>query len=534
MKPFLLPLLSFFFYIYAQANINSSNPNSDSVHSIYEQLCGLNKYWLSHESYEPSLSDKVQFAEHEDLIQLHLKLVEQHLRQKDVSSLSASQQQNRTEALNVLKTYWQEKQFPKNTRHTSITPYFIDDFNTACAVGHLMRESGASQQAHWIAETMNNAYIEDMPLQELQQWADKMGFEVAELKWIQPAYGAFAWEFTENADCHEDNGRIEMDVYLGGVCEEVEDSYIWYDYSGEQIKRICSGKKLENAPAGFYRFQVNLSATDVYHCRPNRFVGIADSGGPQINAVVNQPDIGVDNGEIFLHISNGTPPYKIEWYDFNENPLGGTISLHNLKGYSDMVMHQGFDYTHRVKVTDANGCKAFENFYLYGFTDELPVPLFIPHIQNTPEGHSEGSIHIETLKSLTYQWSHDPQLTKSTAQNLPAGIYTVTITQEDTQESYVRQFEIVEEELTDIAKHLLGELKIYPTLTSKTINIELPSTQSDYMLEVFNQNGQLVESKEVSTLQQSHLLQTQHLPKGMYFVSMKNNKGSFAGKFIRQ
>lgn len=532
MKPLFLSLFFLFYSTNSQALSEFTKINTPNT--VYEQLCELNKYWQLQENYSSLLSAKVDFTEHEDLIQLHLMLVEQDLRQKSTNHLSSLQKFNRTQALNILKQYWQQKQFPKNTHHTSITPYFIDDFNTACAVGHLMRESGAITEAQEIAQTMNNAYIEDIPLKKLQYWAEKMGFEITELKWIQPAYGAFAWEQTENADCHIPNGSIKMEVSLGVGCMENEDSYVWYDYSDETIVRIGNGKKLDSAPAGFYRFHVNLTATDVFQCSPNRFVAISDSEGPKIEAEIRYPDIDAEDGAIELNITNGVPPYHIEWYDFNETYLGNKLTLTNLKGYSDMMMQQGYDYTHRVKVTDANGCKSFENFYVYGFSNELPAPKFIPHIQNTIEGRSEGSIHIETSETLTYQWLHNPYLISETANNLAAGNYTVIISTENNQQIYIRHFEIIEEELTDIENHLVEDLSIYPTLVTEFVQIDLPSTESEYDIEVFDQSGRLVDKKEVGRFQPKILLQTQLYPKGMYFVSMSNEQGRYVGKFIRQ
>ncbi|MEZ4888435.1 MAG: T9SS type A sorting domain-containing protein [Chitinophagales bacterium] len=505
--------------------------------TVYEQLCELNKYWEKQTDFKELLQQKIQFTEHEDLIQLHLQLVEQNLQEKDISHLSNLQKENRKEALKVLKKYALQKQFPKNTRHASITPYFIDDFNTACAVGHLMRESGAVQQAHWIANTMNNAYIEDMPLEELQQWADEMGFDVEELKWIQPAYGVYAFAEVENADCHTANGNIWVDVGGTGGCAETEDMYAWYDYSENTIKRVGSQKDLTNMSAGFYHFQINMQQIiGNYECSPMRFIGINDTDGPKIEAEVLHPaDSGPSNGSIELTITNGTPPYSIEWYDFNEQYLGSDMKIENLKGYFDIFMSQPPDYTHRVKVVDANGCKAFKSFYLVDYsTEETPYPLFTFYLQNTIKNQSIGQIHIETFEQLTYQWSHDSNLTSNKAINLPIGDYTVTITDIETQKVFVRNFTILEEEPTDIADRLIGKLNIYPTLASQNIRIDLPSKSGDYLIEVFNNYGQKISDKTTSIGNDNYSLEVNDYPKGIYFVSMSNTQGKFVGKFVKQ
>lgn len=510
--------------------INSNN-------SVYQQLCELNKYWVSQESYQNLLSQKVYFQDHEDLIQLHLRLVESHLRQKDVSHLSSSQQKNRKEALQVLRQYWQKKQFPKNTRHSTITPYFIDDFNTACAVGHLMRESGATEQAHFIAQTMNNAYIDDMPLEELQQWAEKMGFEVDELKWIQPSYGIFADIDAENdADCGTRNGSIITNIFPSWGCFETEESYIWYDYSNKHIKRIGTTQNLENAPSGFYRFQVNYSNNGdlFYQCRPMRFGSINDSNGFDIDVSI-EPNSDSPDHKLTLHIKQGTPPYRIEWFDFNENYLGNGIVLNQIQGYTYPNDGTFIDYTHRVKVVDANGCKAFGSIYVEDFESmEIPVPLFTPHLRNAIEGRAEGSIHIETSMDCTYEWSHDSSLNSEMATGLAEGNYTVSITEVESQKTYIRHFTILEEVATDIEDDLLESLNIYPTFTTEYVHIDLPKNVEECKLEVFDNSGRIVESTELPVSGADFSLETYSYPSGMYFVSIVSRGSKYTGKFVRQ
>jgi len=151
----------------------------------------LNKYWSHFDVDEPILQEQRIIFDPENLIQLHLSLVEKHLEQKDVSHLNQSQIKKRTKGLQILKKYWEEKTFPKNTRHSGqIIPYFIDDFNTACAVGHILRETGGNQLAQQIQLENNYAYIEDMDYPELLAWAKEYGFEEKELRWIQPQYGS--------------------------------------------------------------------------------------------------------------------------------------------------------------------------------------------------------------------------------------------------------------------------------------------------------------------------------------------------------
>jgi hypothetical protein len=160
-----------------------------SCPTVYEQLCELNKYWRHHEVAAPILRKRICFDEHTDLIQLHLRLVEEFLREQPMNELTAEQRTKRQEGLDILRTYWQAGKFPINNHHPGqIVPYFIDDFGTACAVGHIVRETGYEAFAEKVQQENNYAYIEDMDYPELTVWAEAYGFDEMELRWIQPGY----------------------------------------------------------------------------------------------------------------------------------------------------------------------------------------------------------------------------------------------------------------------------------------------------------------------------------------------------------
>ncbi len=55
-------------------------------------------------------------------------------------------------------------------------------------MGHLIIKTGHEALAKKIEKENNYAYIEDMNYPELLAWADEFGFEIEELKWIQPSY----------------------------------------------------------------------------------------------------------------------------------------------------------------------------------------------------------------------------------------------------------------------------------------------------------------------------------------------------------
>ena len=159
-----------------------------SSKNVPDRLIDLNKYWQSVSS-NSIYSSEIECFNEEELIKYHLLWVIDSLCKVDLNQFDDLQIARRNHLLDRLQAYAYQKRFPQNTYHHKRTPYFIDDYGTACAVGHMIIESGNEDLALKVSEEMNYAYIEDMPYEELEQWADAHGFYLNELKWIQPAYG---------------------------------------------------------------------------------------------------------------------------------------------------------------------------------------------------------------------------------------------------------------------------------------------------------------------------------------------------------
>lgn len=109
--------------------------------SIYDQLVKLNAEWV-HVTPDWELLQTRNFESEQELITYHLKAVESKLRDKDRSHLSAATQELRNEGLDVLNQYWQRELYPKNYSYDHRIPFFIDDANTACAVGYIIQGTG--------------------------------------------------------------------------------------------------------------------------------------------------------------------------------------------------------------------------------------------------------------------------------------------------------------------------------------------------------------------------------------------------------
>lgn len=123
-------------------------------------------------------------------IQTHLKYVEKLLRNKDISSLTVEQKENRKKMLDLLNEYWKAGVFPKNYDYPDQRiPCFIDKDGNICAVGYLIEKTAGRQLAEEINSKFKYEYILAMNDQKIDSWIQKSGLTKLECAMIQPAYG---------------------------------------------------------------------------------------------------------------------------------------------------------------------------------------------------------------------------------------------------------------------------------------------------------------------------------------------------------
>lgn len=175
------------FFLLVMAQMQALHPAFQAP--LYDHMVEVNKEWLHQAEPIGDLAAPMSFSNDIERIQTHLRRVEEILRARTKEmNLSSSQRKNRLAMLDALMAYYTEAQFPKNTNHSFRIPYFIDEEGTPCAVGHLLIESGFEEVAERVRAEMNNAYVREIPYEELPIWAEKYGFELSELAWIQPGY----------------------------------------------------------------------------------------------------------------------------------------------------------------------------------------------------------------------------------------------------------------------------------------------------------------------------------------------------------
>lgn len=154
---------------------------------LADHLLEVNVQWRTMDPASLS-STPVRFRTEPERIGTHLRMVCDRLSNSAPKGLSPSQLANRNHLLGRLRAYADAGQFPQNHVLNYRNPVFIDKHNTACAVGHLMRESGNGALAQRIHDEMNLAFVHDITIADVATWGSEQGFSADELAWIQPGY----------------------------------------------------------------------------------------------------------------------------------------------------------------------------------------------------------------------------------------------------------------------------------------------------------------------------------------------------------
>ncbi len=217
----------FFFYCYTHL-LASIAPGFET--KLINHLEEVNKEWQKYE-LSGTLDHSLIFENDVQRIRTHLYLVELYLRNSTDHNLSHDQLEKRQQALDILKTYYENECFPVNHYHPQRQPYFIDNFGTACAVGYLMIETGFEDIANQISKENNYAYVSELDIiyPELSQWAEAFGFTLDELAWIQPGYPPTQQYWNQVGNGGGTNGTInvmgnyqDQMLYIAGDFTEID------------------------------------------------------------------------------------------------------------------------------------------------------------------------------------------------------------------------------------------------------------------------------------------------------------------------
>jgi hypothetical protein len=164
---------------------NRIHANETHLESLYR----VNKEVLLQNDIPQNWSCEISNATNfNQAIQLHLSSVIEVLSLRNVQHLSQSQQNQREFLLKSLESYAMQGIFPVNDYLAYQNPVFIDRYNTHCAVGFLMQQSGSENLAREIQRNQNFAFVRQISVDGVSEWAYEHGFTLDELAWIQPGY----------------------------------------------------------------------------------------------------------------------------------------------------------------------------------------------------------------------------------------------------------------------------------------------------------------------------------------------------------
>jgi hypothetical protein len=350
--------------------------------TIRQQLVNLNKFWQDKNIDLPLLDQKGTFSNDDNLIQLHLFLVEQTLRANTPKNLSAKQLANRNQCLDILKGYAAKGVFPRNLYHANRQPYFIDHLGTACAVGYLVIQTGYADYAQSIHNRNNYVYIMDIKDKELDEWANKYGFAKQELAWIQPSYPCQtvcpSGEF-QNPTCYgTPTGCANPDLsVVNGTPPYTMVAYMWIDTGWQQFWNMSSITC--DLMAGDYKYEVTDAAAGLW----TYYFNLVNPDSIDAHPVL-VPDNGNCTGAISVTPEKGQPPYTYQWY----SNIGGML---NFTGSTATGLCAGDYY---VYITDAAGCGKY-NSYKVDLTSGVENPGSISEVKLYPNPvHDKVTIEI--------------------------------------------------------------------------------------------------------------------------------------------
>ncbi len=167
----------------------------------------------------------------------------------------------------------------------------------------------------------------------------------------------------------------------------------------------------------------SVSVTDADGCTESISIKLQDLPDMDPNMIINTPScFGFTNGAIGINLIEGRPQADLNFYRFEWNTGARSPIINNLVG----------DSTYSVTITDPQGCIATES----RFVKEPQLITFEVAAQDVScFGLSDGSLRVQNIqadsRNFTYQWDAAAgSATTAAVENLPAGKYQVTVTDE--------------------------------------------------------------------------------------------------------
>lgn len=279
---------------------------------LKKQLEKVNVFWSEHALEKKLLNvTKTELSDNE-LIQTHLQLVETSLRKNTPTNLTHKQLKKRLQLLDTLSSYWRRGRFPKNTGHFVRIPYFIDEFGTACAVGQLIISSGHAKLSRKISCENNNSYIAELDIKypEISSWAQQHGFEMRELKWIQPCYPPPPdTAGLRHPICHNSyDGYFAPDISaLQGPF--TKSFFVKVNNGWSPYVTMCGYPMFYLASPGIYKWEVKDYANVIH-----TFTAELTSPPAASVTISKSGNFDTCNGMVSVSVQGGVLPFSYLWY----------------------------------------------------------------------------------------------------------------------------------------------------------------------------------------------------------------------------
>ena len=148
--------------------------------SLFQQLCEFNPNWKKYEKQAPN-GEAISFRSDQNFVAEHLKHVLSVLKTNNTSLFNNEQLSSRKHLIEVLDQYRLRGTFPVNYYREERTPVFIDEHQTHCAVGYLMKMTGQEKLAYSIAQSDNYVWVKDIKNPKVLAWQKQSGLTIEEL-----------------------------------------------------------------------------------------------------------------------------------------------------------------------------------------------------------------------------------------------------------------------------------------------------------------------------------------------------------------
>lgn len=205
----------------------------------------------------------------------------------------------------------------------------------------------------------------------------------------------------EDVLCAGDNNGSATAQASGGTSPY---SYLW-----------SNGETNERADALSGGLQ-SVTVTDTEGNTASAQVTIGEAEALQLSVSVEPEDGNSSNGAAFVSVEGGTAPYNFSW---------STGQMEQSMGMASLTMLEAGDY--QVTVTDDNDCISEISFQVPGIPCNFTADAIVTDLDCF--GEASGEILVETTNAVmpvNFAWSDGS--TDTMRQNLPAGNYSVTLT----------------------------------------------------------------------------------------------------------